>query len=255
MTRDGTSASRREAAVVAASSFIHDGDSVIVGQGLPVLASLFAKRDHAEKSVIINEYGVVDTDPPMAVELAHPLLAETAIHLCDMVDALGVMIRKLDIAMLGAAQIDRFGNINTTSVGDYANPKARISGSGGANDIGSLVKEFVVVMDRQSVAKFPERVDYMTTPGFFLGGPKGRARHSLPGRGPVAVVTDLGIYRFDSRGELYLHALQPGVSVDEVRKNTSWRIKLGSPLKTAPPPSEKQVSLLRSLDPRKVYLS
>ncbi len=255
MADAGARASKREAAVVAASTFIHDGDAVIVGQGLPVLAALFAKHDHAKKSVIINEYGVVDTDPPIAVELAHPLLAETAVHLCDMVDALAVMIRHLDIAMLGAAQIDRFGNINTTSVGDYARPKARISGSGGANDIGSLAKEFVVVMDRQSKAKFPEKVDYVTTPGFFGGGPRAREKQRLPGRGPVAVVTDLGIYRFTPRGELYLHALQPGVSFAEVKENTSWRIRTSDRLKAAASPKEDQVALLRSLDPRKVYLN
>lgn len=247
--------SRREAAVVKAAEFVHDGDSVIVGQGLPVLAALFAKRNHAKSSVIINEYGVVDTDPPIAVELAHPLLAEAALHLCDMVDALGVLMRHIDVAMLGSAQVDRFGNLNTTSVGDYARPKARISGSGGANDIGSLAKKFVVVMDRQTRAKFPETVDYVTTPGFFHGGPKERERHLLPGGGPVAVITDLGVYRFTPRGEMYLHSLQPGVSIDEVVSNTAWKIRTAGKVRTATPPSAEQLRLLRSLDPRKVYLS
>lgn len=238
---------------MAASDFVREGDSVIVGQGLPVLASLFAKRDHAPRSVIINEYGVVDTDPPMAVELAHPLLAERALYLCDMVDALGVMIRHLDVAMLGAAQVDRFGNLNTTTIGDYHRPSTRISGSGGANDIGSLVEKFVVVMDRQSKAKFPDRVDYVTTPGFLGGSPNERERNHLPGRGPLAVVTDLGIYRF-SKSEMYLHSLQPGVSLDEVKENTSWDVKTLGPVKSARRPTERRLRLLRSLDPRKVYL-
>ncbi len=251
----GDGATAREAAVIAAAKTIKDDDVVIVGQGLPVLAALFAKKDHAKGSVIMQEYGVVDMNPPYAVELAHPLLAETATYLCDMLDALTSLLYRADRAMLGAAQIDRYGNLNTTAIGEYFNPKVRISGSGGANDIGSLVRGFVVIMDRQNRSKFPEEVDYNTTPGFFRGSRRGRERLGLPGKGPEAVFTDLGVYRFSKRtGEMYLSSLQPGATIEQVKENTGWNIRTAKVVKHLPPPTFKELSVLRALDPRGVYL-
>lgn len=245
----------RETAVIAASKTVKDGDVLIVGQGLPVLAALFAKKNHAKASVIMQEYGVVDTNPPYAVELAHPLLAETATYLCDMLDALTTLLYRVDSALLGAAQIDRYGNVNTTAIGDYFDPKVRISGSGGANDIGSIASKFILIMDRQNPSKFPESVDYNTTPGFFGGSRSERKRLGLPGKGPEAVFTDLGVYRFSERtGEMYLSALQPGATVKQVREQTGWPIKTASVVARLSRPSAKEVSLLRELDPRGVYL-
>lgn len=241
--------------MITASRMIKDGDVNIVGQGLPVLAALFAKKNHAPNCVIMQEYGVVDLDPPYAVELAHPLLAETASYLCDMMEALTTLLYRVDCAFLGAAQIDRYGNVNTTTIGDYFSPEVRISGSGGANDIGSMASKFVVLMDRQSKAKFPETVDYDTTPGYFEGSRRERERLGLPGKGPVAVVTDLGVYGFLPRtGEMYLRALAPGATVEQVMDNTGWRIKTANRVSREDPPTEKEVRLLRSLDPRRVYL-
>lgn len=252
---DDRRASRREAAIIAASRLIADRDVVFVGQGLPVIAALFAKRDHAPNCVVMHEYGVVDTDPPIAVELAHPLFAEKATYLCDMIDALASLIYHINVAFLGAAQIDRYGNVNTTTVGDYFNPTYRISGSGGANDIGSLAPNLVLVMDNQRASKFPESVDYRTTPGYFGGSRKRRSELNLPGSGPSAVVTDLGVYKFERKtGEMYLESLQPGVTVDEVRENTSWKIKVAKRLGVQPEPKEEEVLRLRELDPRRVYL-
>ncbi len=251
----GSGATAREAAVISAAKSIRDGDVVIVGQGLPVLAALFAKKSHAKGSVIMQEYGVVDTDPPYAVELAHPLLAETAIYLCDMLDALTSLLYRVDCAMLGAAQIDRYGNVNTTAIGDYFNPKIRISGSGGANDIGSLALKSVIILDKQNPSKFPERVDYNTTPGFFRGSRSERERLGLPGRGPEAVFTDLGVYRFSARtGEMYLSSLQPGVTIEQVRRQTGWEMKTAKAVGHLSKPSAEEVSLLRQIDPRGVYL-
>ncbi len=245
----------REAAVVAASKTIKGGDVLIVGQGLPVLAALFAKKSHAKDCVVMHEYGVVDTDPPYAVELAHPLLAETATYLCDMLDALTTLLYRVDRAILGAAQIDRYGNVNTTAIGDYFDPKVRISGSGGANDIGSIASKFVVIMDKQNPSKFPERVDYNTTPGYFRGSRSERERLGLPGKGPEAVFTDLGVYRFSERtGEMYLSALQPRATIKQVREQTGWPIKTARTVPRLLGPSAEEISLLRQLDPRGVYL-
>jgi glutaconate CoA-transferase subunit B len=246
---------RREAAIIAASRMIKDGDVVFVGQGLPVIASVFAKHRHANDSVILNEYGVVDTNPPVAVELAHPMLAETAIFLCDMVDALACLIYHVNISLLGAAQIDRYGNVNTTSIGNYFHPKLRISGSGGANDIGSLSPKFILLMDDQKASKFPERVDYVTTPGFFRGSPQERRKNSLSGGGPEAVITDLGIYKFTEKtGEMYLYSLHPGVSLEEVMEKTGWNLRTTKKIGKVQAPIPEEIEILRSLDPRKVYL-
>ena len=248
--------SGREAAIIATSHLISDGDAVFIGQGLPTIAALFAKRSHAPTSVIMHEYGVVDADPPYAVELANPAFAERAAYLSDMIDALGCMIYDVDIAILGAAQIDRFGNINTTSIGNYTKPKLRISGSGGANDIGSSSPSLVVLMDNQSAEKMPESVDYVTTPGFFRGDPGARRRLGLEGSGPNMLVTNLGLYKFSkTTGEMYLDALQPGVSVEEIRANTGWNINTKKRSRediALPLPWELEI--LRSLDPQHVYL-
>ena len=245
----------REATVIAASRFVTDGDVIVVGQGLPVLVALFAKRNHARNCVIMQEYGVVDTNPPYAVELAHPLLAESATYLCDMLEALTTLLYMADCAFLGAAQIDKYGNVNTTAIGDYFRPKVRISGSGGANDIGSLAPKFVVVMDKQSPSKFPEFVDYNTTPGFFRGSRGERKRLGLPGEGPEAVVTDLAVYGFSKKtGEMYVDSLQPGATIKRVRNETGWKIKTARTIKRVVPPSLEEVSLLRAIDTRGVYL-
>ncbi len=253
---DGIQApSRREAAVVAASRFIRDGDVIVVGQGLPVLAAIFAKKNHARHCVIMHEYGVVDMDPPRAVELAHPLLAETATYLCDMLDALTSLLYRVDCAFLGAAQIDRYGNVNTTTIGDYFEPKVRISGSGGANDIGSIASKSVLIMDGQDKSKFPSKVDYNTTPGYFNGSRRERKRMGLPGGGPEAVVTDVGIFRFAKvTGEVYLSALHHGATVDEAIQKTGWKLKVAKRVAAVKPPTREEILLLRSLDPRRVYL-
>ncbi len=247
--------SKREAVVISASKFIKDGDVVLVGQGLPVLTALFAKKHHAKDCVIMHEYGVVDLDPPRAAELAHPLLAETATYLCDMLDALTSLLSRADCAFLGAAQVDRYGNVNTTTIGDYFRPKVRISGSGGANDIGSIVQESVIIMDGQDRAKFPEKVDYNTTPGYFRGSRRERDRLGLPGRGPEAVVTDVGVYRFAPKtGEMYLSGLQPGATVEEAREKTGWSLRVAKGAAGIEPPTRDETRLLRSLDPKRIYL-
>jgi len=245
----------REATIIAASHLINDGDAVFIGQGLPVIVALFAKRRHAPNCVIMHEYGVVDTDPPFAVELAHPLFAENATYLCDMIDALGCLLHNIDIAFLGAAQIDKYANVNTTTIGDYFAPKVRISGSGGANDIGSIAPRLALIMDRQTSDKFPERVDYLTTPGNFFGLKKTRKDLYLPGGGVDTVFTDVGIYKASHRtGELSLDSLHHGVTLDEAKSKTGWKLKTAKKVGSLNPPSKEDVQLLRSLDPRMVYL-
>jgi glutaconate CoA-transferase subunit B len=160
----------------------------------------------------------------------------------------------VDVGFLGAAQIDRFGNLNTTVIGDYNAPKARLPGSGGGNDIGSLAKR-VVVMLKQDARKFVQTLDYLTTPGY-LDGPGGRERAGLPRGGPSAVITDLGVYRFDpATKEMFLDSSHPGVTVEEIRKNVSWDICIPTNVRSTKPPTRRELRVLRTkCDPEGIFL-
>jgi glutaconate CoA-transferase subunit B len=149
----------------------------------------------------------------------------------------------IDVGYLGGAQVDRFGNINTTVIGDYHHPKVRLPGSGGACEIGVLAKRFVIVMQHKLRA-FPERVDFVTTPGYLRGG-RERERLGIAG-GPEMVVTDLGILRFDAdTREMILVAVHPGITLEQVRENTGWPLKAAERLETTPLPSEEELRIIR----------
>jgi glutaconate CoA-transferase subunit B len=160
----------------------------------------------------------------------------------------------VDVGFLGAAQLDRFGNINTTVIGDYAQPKVRLPGSGGACEIAINAREVFVLM-RQSARSFVERIDFRTSPGN-LGGAALRAAQGWPGRGPSVVVTDLGRYGFDpDTGEMVLAATHPGVAVEEVRAATGWELRVADDLQVTPDPTAEELRLIREeLDPDGVYV-
>jgi glutaconate CoA-transferase subunit B len=162
---------------------------------------------------------------------------------------------RIDVGFLGAAQIDRFGNLNTTIVGsDYRNPRVRLPGSGGAAEISWLAKKTVILLP-QKRNKFPEKLDFRTSVGYLEGG---RTREELgaPGRGPERVITNLGVYGFDSETrEMVLEAIHPGVRVDEVKAEVSWPLRVKEPLATTALPDAKVLALLREeLDPKGIYL-
>jgi len=158
----------------------------------------------------------------------------------------------IDVGFLGGAQIDKFGNINSTVIGEYGRPKVRLPGSGGACDIASLAERTIVITPHQK-RRFPEKVDFITSPGF-LGGKQQRKDLGLPGQGPEAVITDLGVLEFDEIGEMFLASLHPGMSIDAVKERTGWDIKISSELKTTAPPTEEELRVLRELDPDGIYL-
>jgi len=150
----------------------------------------------------------------------------------------------IEVGFLGGAQIDRFGNLNTTVIGDYLKPKVRLPGSGGACEIAVLARKVIVVIPHSRRA-FPERVDFITSPGF-LGGGAERARLGLPGGGPDAVITDLGVLRFDQETrEMVLASLHPGATLDAVRAQTGWPLRAASPLGVTQPPSAEELRVLR----------
>jgi glutaconate CoA-transferase subunit B len=160
---------------------------------------------------------------------------------------------RIDVGFLEGAQIDKFGNINSTVIGDYKTPKVRLPGSGGACDIACLAKRILMVTTHER-RKFPEKVDFLTSPGF-LTGRKERERLGLDGGGPDAVITDLGIMRFDREtGEMVLTSVHPGVAVEDARNNTGWNLRVTDDLKITEEPSEKELLILRQLDPKRIYL-
>jgi glutaconate CoA-transferase, subunit B len=162
----------------------------------------------------------------------------------------------IDVGFLGAAQIDRFGNINTTVIGRYDHPKTRLPGSGGACEIAINARQVFVIM-RQSARSFVETIDFRTSPGNLGGAEEAeriRREGGWLGRGPTVVVTDLGIYRFDQRGEMRLESLHPGATIDDVRSTIGWDIAVKNDLDATPPPTGDELRLIREeLDPEGIY--
>jgi glutaconate CoA-transferase subunit B len=159
----------------------------------------------------------------------------------------------VDVGFLGGAQIDRFGNINATVIGEYAHPKVRLPGSGGSMEIAAWAKRCYIITPHQK-RRFPEWVDFHTSAGF-LNGRGERAAAGLRGKGPQAVVTDLGILEPDENGEMVLTALHPGIAPEKAIENTGWPLRVAAHLKTTLPPSPEELRILREdLDPDKIYL-
>jgi glutaconate CoA-transferase subunit B len=244
-----------ELMVSAAARELRDGDVVFVGIGLPNLACNLARRTHAPNLVLIYESGAVGAVPErVPVSIGDPALVTNSIGIASMSEIFYNYLQggKIDVGFLQGAQIDRFGNLNTTVIGDYAKPRVRLPGSGGACEIAIHAKR-VMVIAPQSKKSFPERLDFVTSPGHLDGG-DARARLGLPGAGPVRVITDLAVYGFRD-GEMTVESLHPGVTLDRVRENLGWIPRsVASPYETAPP-SSGEISLLRNeLDPRGLFL-
>jgi glutaconate CoA-transferase subunit B len=241
--------------VCRAARELRDGEVVFVGIGLPNLACNLARRLHAPSLVLIYESGAVGAVPErLPVSIGDPSLVTDSLSVCAMADIFYLYLQggRIDVGFLQGAQIDRHGNLNTTVVGDYAHPKVRLPGSGGACEIAVNAKR-VVVIAPQSRRGFPDRVDFVTSPGF-LGGGDERARLGMPGGGPSIVVTDLACYGFDD-GEMTLESLHPGVTVDEVRANLGWEVRISSRLGTTEPPRPEELDVIRrELDPRHLYI-
>jgi glutaconate CoA-transferase subunit B len=241
---------------VMAARELRDGETVFVGIGLPNLAANLAKRTNAPNLVMIYEAGVIGANPSrLPLSIGDPCLVSGAKSVCSMFEVFGLYLQggRIDVGFLEGAQIDKFGNINSTVIGDYKTPKVRLPGSGGACEIASLAKRILIVTTHEK-RKFPEKVDFLTSPGF-LTGKKEREQLKLEGGGPEAVITDLGVMKFDKdTREMELISVHPGVKVDEIKQNTGWNLKVSDDLKITEEPSEKELAILRQLDPRRIYL-
>jgi glutaconate CoA-transferase subunit B len=244
--------------VFAAAREIADGDVVFVGIGLPNLAVNLARRTHAPEVQLVYEAGIYGARPNrLPLSIGDPSLVTGSVQVMPMAETFLYFLQggRIDVGFLGAAQIDRFGNLNTTVIGgDYRHPKVRLPGSGGASEISWLARKTVILLP-QKRNKFPETLDFRTSAGH-LEGSGSREALGAPGGGPERVITNLGVYGFDPETrEMQLEAIHPGVGLDEVRAEVSWRLRVKEPLATTELPEEGALRLLREeLDPKGIYL-
>jgi glutaconate CoA-transferase, subunit B len=251
--------SSSELMTINAARMLRDSDVVFVGVGLPNLACNLARRTHAPNLYMIYEAGVIGARPTrLPLSIGDPTLVSGAAAVCSMYDVFTCYLQRgnVDVGFLGGAQIDRYGNINATVVGDYQNPKVRLPGSGGSQEIAAWANRCYIMTPHQK-RRFPEKVDFQTSAGFCYGSQK-RSSAAVRGAGPQAVVTNLGILEPDLQqdGELILTALHPGVTKEQVQENTGWPLRAAEQLRLTEPPTEEELRILREeLDPEKIYLS
>jgi glutaconate CoA-transferase, subunit B len=236
---------------------LRDGEVVFVGIGLPNLACNLARATHAPNLMLIYESGAIGAVPErLPVSIGDPSLVTGSLMVCGMADVFQSLLQngRIEVGFLGGAQVDRYGNINTTVVGAYDHPDVRLPGSGGAAEIAIHARRTVII-SRLSRRAFPETVDFITSPGHRV---RGRTRRELgiPGAGPVKVVTDKAVLEADpDSGELVLAALYPGVDAADVRAGVAWPLKSRSRLAQVDPPTAGELRLLRDvLDPGRLYL-
>lgn len=245
-----------ELMTINAARLLRDGDVVFVGVGLPNLACNLARRTHAPHLVMIYEAGVIGAQPArLPLSIGDPTLVSGALSVCSMYEIFSLYLQRgnIDVGFMGGAQIDRFGNINATVIGEYAQPKVRLPGSGGSMEIAAWANRCYIMTPHQK-RRFPEQVDFRTSAGF-LNGRKERDAAKLRGQGPQAVVTNLGLLEPDDNGELILTALHPNIEIEQVRDNTGWDLKVASQLRTTQPPTREELNILREdLDPGGIYL-
>lgn len=249
--------SHSELMCTVAARELKDGEVVFVGIGLPNLACNLARSTHAPNLVLIYESGAVGAVPErLPVSIGDPALVTGSLMVCSMADVFQCILQNglIEVGFLGGAQVDRWGNINTTVIGPYERPKVRLPGSGGAAEI-AIHAQRVVIISRLDRRAFPEQVDFITSPGHRARGGT-RRELGMPGAGPVKVITDKGILEADPEsGELVLTAVYPGVSVDEVRSSVGWPLQARDALGCVEPPDATALHLLRDvLDPHQLYL-
>jgi glutaconate CoA-transferase subunit B len=248
----------REMMTIMAAREITDGDIVFCGTGISMLAAMAAKHINAPNSITFFETGAIDSrleEIPMAV--ADPRVMYGAASNGGLLDAFATMQNRITgdhvIGILGAAQIDKFGNLNSTCIGDYFHPSIRFSGSGGACDVASFVPRCIIFMQHEK-RKFPKKLDYLTSPGY-IDGPRGREKAGLMPGGPTLVVSNLGVMRFDEKTkEMYLAYYYPGITPEKILDNMEFTVDV-SRAKEAEPPTERELKILREkVDPQRIIL-
>lgn len=241
-----------EMMTVAAARMLRRGTVCFVGIGLPSAAANLARLTHAPDVVLIYESGTIGAKPDvLPLSIGDGELSETADTVVPIPEIFSYWLQggRVDVGFLGAAQIDRFANINTTVIGDYSAPSVRLPGAGGAPEIASSASE-ILIMLRQSGRSFVEKLDFVTSVGFLDGGDS-RKRLGLGGRGPTAVITDLGILTpHPETQELTLTSIHPGIAVHDVKAATGWPLAVGETLSETPAPTASELAALRDLNAR-----
>jgi len=248
--------SRTEMMIAASARGLEGATNCFVGVGLPNIVCNLAQRTVALDLQLVYESGVFGAKPErLPLSIGDPTLATGATAITSMFELFAFYLQAglIDVAFLGGAQIDRFGNLNTTVIGPYDAPKVRLPGSGGACEIAIHARHILVIM-RQAERSFVDRLDFRTSPGH-SGDPAHDAARGWHGTGPTSVVTDLGTYGFDdATGEMTLITLHPGMTLDDVRANMGWEPKVSPDLGETPAPTPEELRLIREeLDPRGVY--
>ena len=251
--------SKSEMMIVAAARELAGQRVCFVGVGLPNIAVNLARLTVAPALELVYESGAFGARPArLPLSIGDPTIVTGATAAVSMFELFSFYLQGglVDVGFLGAAQIDRFGNINSTVIGDYDHPRTRLPGSGGACEIAINARQVFVIM-RQSKRSFVERIDFRTSPGN-LGGAETAARirreQGWLGSGPTVVVTDLGIYHFDDAGEMRLDSIHPGATLDQIRDTMGWQPKVADPLPATAGPTLEELRLIREeLDPEGAY--
>jgi glutaconate CoA-transferase, subunit B len=248
MTTNGSAYTASELLAVISARLLCDGQVVFAGVGIPLLAATLAQRVHAPGLTILFEGGVIgafiepgklppSTNEQRCTRRANMVLGSTEVLLL-------LQRGYVDVGFMGGAQIDQYGNLNSSFIGDPQHPTSRLPGTGGGNDIVAM---------RHEKRRFVNRVDFVTSPGFLAGGDSRRAA-GLTAGGMFRVVTDLGVLGFDERSKrMKLLALHPGVAVDRVQDNTGFELLIDADLPITDPPTENELTVLRHLDPERLY--
>jgi len=248
----------KEMMTIVAAREISNQDIVFCGTGISMLAAMAAKKIHARDSVIFFETGAIDSqlaEIPLAV--ADPRVMYHTSANGGLLDSFATMQNPITgcnvVGILGAAQIDRFGNLNSTVIGDYFNPDIRFSGSGGGCDVASFVPKSLIFMQHEK-RKFVKKLDYLTSPGY-LDGPNGRKKAGLPDGGPSMVITNMGVMCFDNRSkEMYLSRVYPGITPEDILDNMEFTVDV-SRAEPETPPTENELHILRNkCDPQRLIL-
>ena len=251
-----TEFSTLELMAVCGSRQIKNREVVFIGTGLPMIAALLAKRTHAPGARIVFEAGSIDSNAKdIALSIADSRLGWRASGAIGLLETLGLMLQggHVDLGFVGGAQIDEFGNLNTTYIGPFEKPSVRLPGSGGGNDIASSAKRVVVIMTHEK-RKMVKRLDYLTSPGF-LDGPEAREKAGLIGGGPSLVVTNLCQMDFDpATKRIRLATIHLGVSIQQVLENTGFDLIIPENVPTTEPPTCEELALLRTIDPHGIYI-
>jgi glutaconate CoA-transferase subunit B len=237
-----------ELMVATAAREIQDGEVVFVGMRLPLIAFVVAKRTHAPTAIGLFENGVIRSTAALELiyTMADPPNIRGATQCLDMLGVMSLLqAGRVHLGFLGAAEVDRFGNLNSTEVLG-SKGRTRLPGSGGACDIASLAHRFVVLLEH-SRERLPERVSYRTSPGFGDGG-DWRRRMGLPRGGPAAVITTKAVLRFAEDGEAFLSSIHPGVEIDDVLTNTGWKLRTAQRVSRTPAPSPAELQAIRNYD-------